>query len=171
VQDDWKVTDKLTLNLGLRYEYESPRTDRFNQLTNFDYNATPPLTAPGLNLRGALTFVGVNGNPREQWNSDRNNFAPRIGFAWNVRPKTVVRGGAGIFYTPLTGVGGASGAFGVSGFEAATTLVTSLNGVTPINFLDNPYPTGINLPTGSSLGPATVSRIAICGSLIRYSGT
>jgi outer membrane receptor protein involved in Fe transport len=156
VQDDWKVTDKLTLNLGLRYEYESPRTDRFNQLTNFDYNATPPLTAPGLNLRGALTFVGVNGNPREQWNSDRNNFAPRIGFAWNVRPKTVVRGGAGIFYTPLTGVGGASGAFGVSGFEAATTLVTSLNGVTPINFLDNPYPTGINLPTGSSLGPATL---------------
>jgi hypothetical protein len=156
LQDDWKLTDKLTLNLGLRYEYESPRTERYNQLTNFDFNATPPLTAAGLNLKGALTFVGVNGKPREQWNPDRNNFAPRLGFAWNVAPKTVVRGGGGIFYAAMTGVGGASGAFGVSGFEAATTLVTSLNGVTPLNFLDNPYPTGINQPTGSSLGAATL---------------
>jgi outer membrane receptor protein involved in Fe transport len=156
VQDDWKVTDKLTLNLGLRYEFESPRTERYNQLTNFDFNGTPPLTAAGLNLRGALSFVGVNGNPRGQWNPDKNNFAPRIGFAWNVAPKTVVRGGAGLFYAALTGVGGASGAFGVSGFEAATSVVTSLNGVTPLNYLDNPYPTGINQPTGSSLGAATL---------------
>lgn len=156
LQDDWKLTDKLTLNLGLRYEYEAPRTERYNQLTNFDFNATPPLTAAGLNLKGALSFVGVDSNSREQWNPDRNNFAPRIGFAWNVTPKTVVRGGGGIFYAAMTGVGGASGAFGVSGFEAATTLVTSLNGVTPLNFLDNPYPTGINQPTGSSLGAATL---------------
>jgi outer membrane receptor protein involved in Fe transport len=156
LQDDWKLTDKLTLNLGLRYEYESPRTERYNQLTNFDPAATPPLTAAGLSLKGALSFVGANGNSREQWNPDRNNFAPRIGFAWNVLPKTVVRGGGGIFYAAMTGVGGASGAFGVSGFEAATTLVTSLNGVTPLNFLDNPYPTGINQATGSSLGAATL---------------
>jgi outer membrane receptor protein involved in Fe transport len=155
-QDDWKLTDKFTLNLGVRYEYESPRTERYNQLTNFDFNATPPLTAAGLNLKGALSFVGVNGNAREQWNPDRNNLAPRFGFAWNVAPKTVVRGGGGLFYAAMTGVGGASGAFGVSGFEAATTLVTSLNGVTPLNFLDNPYPTGINQPTGSRLGAATL---------------
>jgi hypothetical protein len=140
----------------VRYEYESPRTDRYNQLTNFDLNAKPPLTAPDLNLRGALSFVGVNGNPREQWNPDRNNIAPRFGFAWQVTPKTVVRGGGGIFYAAMTGVGGASGSFGVSGFEAATAMVTSLNGVTPLNFLDNPYPTGINQPTGSQLGAATL---------------
>jgi outer membrane receptor protein involved in Fe transport len=161
LQDDWKLTDKLTLNLGVRYEYESPRTDRFNQLTNFDLNAKPPLTAPGLNLRGALSFVGVNGNPREQWNPDRNNIAPRIGFAWQLTPKTVVRGGGGVFYAAMTGVGGASGSFGVSGFEAATAMVTSLNGVTPLNFLDNPYPTGVNQPTGSSLGAATLLGQAI----------
>jgi outer membrane receptor protein involved in Fe transport len=161
LQDDWKLTNKLTLNLGVRYEYESPRTERYNQLTNFDPNATPPLTATGLNLKGALSFVGVNGNPREQWNPDRNNFAPRIGFAWNVAPKTVVRGGGGIFYAAMTGVGGASGSFGVSGFEAATAMVTSLNGVTPLNFLDNPYPTGINQPTGNSLGAATLLGQAI----------
>jgi outer membrane receptor protein involved in Fe transport len=156
VQDDWKLTDKLTLNLGLRYEYESPRTERYNQLTNFDLSATPPLTAAGLNLKGALSFAGVGGNPREQWNPDRNNLAPRIGFAWNVAPKTVVRGGGGIFHAAMTGVGGASASFGVSGFEAATAMVTSLNGVTPLNFLDNPYPTGINQPTGSRLGAATL---------------
>ncbi len=155
-QDDWKLTDKLTLNLGLRYEYESPRTERYNQLTNFDPDAKPPLTAPGLNLAGALSFVGVNGNPQGQWNPDRNNFAPRFGFAWNFAPKTVARGGGGIFYAAMTGVGGASGAFGVSGFEAATTLVTSLNGVTPLNFLDNPYPTGVSQPTGGTLGAATL---------------
>ncbi len=156
LQDDWKLTDKLTLNLGVRYEYESPRTDRYNQLTNFDFNARPPLTAADLTPRGALSFAGVNGNPREQWNPDRNNIAPRIGFAWNVTPKTVVRGGGGIFYAALTGVGGASGSFGVSGFEAATAMVSSLDGVRPLNYLDNPYPTGINQPTGSSLGAATL---------------
>jgi outer membrane receptor protein involved in Fe transport len=156
LQDDWKVANKLTFNLGLRYEYESPRTERYNQLTNFDQTATPPLAAAGLNLKGALTFVGVNGNPREQWNADRNNFAPRIGFAWNVTPKTVVRGGGGLFYAAMTGVGGASVAIGVAGFEATSTMVTTLNGVTPTNYLDNPYPNGLVLPTGSRLGPATL---------------
>jgi outer membrane receptor protein involved in Fe transport len=155
VQDDWKVANNFTLNLGLRYEYESPRTERYNQLTNFDFNATPPLTGTGLNLKGALSFVGVNGNSREHWNPDRNNFAPRIGFAWNVLPKTVVRGGGGIFYAAMTGVGGASAAIGVTGFEATSAMVTSLNGVTPLNFLDNPYPTGLVLPTGSRLGAGT----------------
>ncbi len=164
LQDDWKLMNKLTLNMGVRYEYESPRTERYNQLTNFDPNATPPLTAAGLNLKGALSFVGVNGNAREHWNPDRNNFAPRIGFAWNVAPKTVVRGGGGLFYAAMTGVGGASGAFGVSGFEAATAMVTSLNGVTPLNYLDNPYPTGINQATGNRLGAAT-----LLGQAIRFS--
>ena len=156
VQDDWKAANNLTLNLGVRYEYESPRTERYNQLTNFDPNAKPPLTADGLALKGALAFVGVNGSPREQWNPDRNNFAPRIGFAWNVTPKTVVRGGGGLFYAAMTGVGGASVAIGVSGFEATSTMVTSLNGVTPLNFLDNPYPNGLVQPSGSSLGAATL---------------
>ncbi len=164
LQDDWKLTDKLTVNLGLRYEFESPREDRYNQLTNFDYNLKAPLTAAGLNLNGALSFVGVGNNSRKQWNPDKNNFAPRIGFAWQLAPKTVLRGGGGIFYAALTGVGGGAAAFGVTGFEASTAVVTSLNGVTPINFLDNPYPTGINQPTGSSLGAATM-----LGQNVRFS--
>ncbi|MGH8244961.1 MAG: TonB-dependent receptor domain-containing protein, partial [Gammaproteobacteria bacterium] len=156
VQDSWRVTPKLTVTLGLRYDYESPRVDRFNQLTNFDYGLTPPLSAPGLDLKGALTFVGVGGLPRENAVPDRNNIAPRAGIAYRLTPKTVIRTGAGIFYSSTTGVGTGSGAFGTSGFQAGTQAVTSLDGVTPVFNWSNPYPDGFNRATGSSLGAATL---------------
>jgi outer membrane receptor protein involved in Fe transport len=156
VQDGWKLTSNLTLNIGLRYEIETPRTERYNQLTNFDYNAASPLSAPGLSLKGALTFVGVNGASRYQSNPDRNNFAPRVGFAWHVTPKTVIRAGGGIFFGTNFGVGGAPSTFGISGFGTSTNLVTSLDGVTPTISLSNPYATGLNTPTGSSLGASTL---------------
>ncbi len=156
LQDDWKVNANLTLNLGVRYEYETPRTDRFNQLTNFNYSAVPPLTAPGLNLHGALSFPGVNGVSRYQSNPDTNNWSPRLGFAWHAISKTVVRGGAGIFYGTNWGVGSAPGTFGVSGFNTVTNIVSSTDGVTPSFSLANPYPTGLNAATGSSLGSATL---------------
>jgi hypothetical protein len=161
VQDDWKATKKLTVNLGLRYEYEGPRTDRFNQLANFDYHLQPPLQAPGMNLRGALTFVGVNGNPRGQTEPDRNNIAPRLGIAYRLTNKTVIRAGAGLFYGTIWGVGSAATAFGASGFFASTTMTPSLDGVTPLNTLRNPYPSGLVLPTGSSRGAATLLGQAI----------
>jgi hypothetical protein len=124
-------------------------------LTNFDYGATPPLTAPGLNLHGALAFVGVNGIPRYQANVDSNNFAPRVGLAWHVTPKTVLRSGGGLFYGTVIGIGGAPNNFGISGFDTTTNIVNSLDGVTPIVSLSNPYPNQLNRPSGSSLGPAT----------------
>ncbi|MEO7145127.1 MAG: TonB-dependent receptor, partial [Bryobacteraceae bacterium] len=151
LQDDWKLTNRLTLNLGLRYDVELPRTDRFNQFTNFNYGAVPPLTAPELSLHGALSFVGVNGVSRGQYNPDLNNFAPRVGFAWSVTPKTVVRAGGGLFYAPMTGIGGAPASFGISGFDTTTSIVTSLDGFTPITYLNNPYPNGLNQATGSKL--------------------
>jgi hypothetical protein len=156
LQDDWKVTSTLTLNLGVRYEYETPRSDRYNQLTNFNYTAVPPLTTPGLNLMGTLAFPGVNGLSRYQGNSDFNNFGPRAGFSWHPLSKTVFRGGAGMFYGNSWGIGGAPTAFGVSGFSAATSVVSSLDGVTPVTTLSNPYPTGLNQATGSSAGGATL---------------
>jgi len=161
LQDAYKVSTRLTLNLGLRWEMETPRTDRFNQLTNFDFDARPPLNAPNLNLRGALTFVGVNGLPRTNTVFDKNNFAPRFGFAYQVAPKTVVRGGAGVFYSSITGIGSGFGSFGVSGFSAQTTMVTSLDGLTPFNTLRNPFPTGLVRASGSSQGPATLLGQAI----------
>jgi hypothetical protein len=156
LQDDWKATSTLTLNLGVRYEVETPRTERYNQLTNFDYLAIPPLNAPGLNLHGALSFPGVNGLSRYQSSPDVNNFGPRAGFAWRPFAKTVVRGGMGLFYGNNWGVGGAPSSFGVSGFSAPTNVVSSLDGVTPVTTLSNPYPAGLNSATGSSGGAATL---------------
>jgi hypothetical protein len=156
VQDDWKVTSTFTVNLGMRYEIETPRTDRYNQLANFNYQGAVPLNIPGLTLKGALEFPGVNGLSRYQSNVDANNLAPRLGFAWHATPKTVVRGGGGIFYATNWGVGSAPSTFGISGFTASTNMVPSLDGVTPLNTVSNPFPTGLNSAFGSSLGAATL---------------
>ncbi len=156
VEDEWKVSSNFTLNLGLRYEIELPRTDRYNQLTNFNYQAASPLQVPGLNLHGALSFVGVNGVSRYDANPDTNNFAPRVGFSWHATPKTVIRSGVGMFYGTNWGIGGAPAGFGISGFAATTDIVSSLNGVTPVVNFANPYPNGLNRPTGNSLGTSTL---------------
>ncbi len=173
LQADWKVNLSLTVNFGLRYDYEAPRTDRYNQFTNFDFNAAPPLQNTGLALKGALSFVGVNGNSRYQTNPDHNNIAPRLGFAWKVGQKTVIRGGGGLFYGTMLGVGGAGTNFGVSGFAAVTNMLTSQDGVTPFRYLSNPYPDGILPATGSSAGAATLLGQAVSitdrGNYLPYS--
>ncbi|MGH9661433.1 MAG: carboxypeptidase regulatory-like domain-containing protein, partial [Bryobacteraceae bacterium] len=75
VQEDWKVSQRLTLNFGLRYELETPYTERYNRMSyGFDENAKPPVSAPGLDLRGGILFAGVNGNPRRGGIVDGNNF-------------------------------------------------------------------------------------------------
>ena len=78
-QDDWKVTPSLTLNVGLRWDYEAPVAERYDrQLGEFDFNAASPIAsrAPGLNLRGAVNFSNLSGRPRGAFAADRNNFQP-----------------------------------------------------------------------------------------------
>jgi hypothetical protein len=152
VQDDLKVTTRLTLNLGVRYEIESSRTDRYNRLSWDDFASVSPLhTAAGLGpIRGGLAFAAVNGNPRSQANGAYNNWGPRFGFAYNAAGRLVVRGGYGMFYSPRMWQG--IGQFGQVGFSASTPFVPSVDGFTPVNSLRNPFPNGYNAPTGSSLG-------------------
>lgn len=92
IQDDWKLRPNFTLNLGVRYEYFNVLSERDNQVANFVFG-------PGGGLAGSRV------EPTDQlYNPDRNNFAPRIGFAWSpsrFRDKLVVRGGAGIFYNRI----------------------------------------------------------------------
>ena len=162
-QDDWRVTLRLTLNLGVRYDYTAPWTERYNRQTSLDLNSPSPLQVPGLNLTGGLIFPGVGGLPRGQYNSDRDNVAPRFGFALKATRNTVVRGGYGIFYGPPTGGGYNGNAVPISGFQASTPWVGSVDGITPTNYLSNPYPNGFVFATGSSAGLATLLGQAITG--------
>jgi Carboxypeptidase regulatory-like domain/TonB dependent receptor len=158
VQDDFKVSSRLTLNLGLRYEVETGRSEREDRLSWFDPSAASPIASRvGLPaLRGGLKFAGVDGNPRRQKDTDFNNFGPRVGFAYTLDPKTVMRGGYGVFYLPMTGDDTGRN-LGGEGFFAATSYVSSLDGgITPAGRLSNPFPNGLNQPPGSSQGLLTL---------------
>jgi hypothetical protein len=158
LQDDFRVSSKLTLNLGLRYEVETGRRERQDRLSWFDPDVPNPIGPKvGLpNLRGGLQFAGVDGNPRRQKDTDFNNLGPRLGFAYTLDAKTVVRGGYGIFYLPMTGDDTGRN-LGGEGFFAATSYVSSLDGgITPAGRLGNPFPSGLNQPPGSSEGLVTL---------------
>jgi hypothetical protein len=148
-QDDWHVSSKLTLNLGLRYDYESPYTERFNRLlTSFCTTCTNPLQSQvtGLTLKGGLQFASSSN--RLPYSRDLNNLQPRVGAAYQWTPTTVMRAGFGIIYfntfeNPLA-----------NGFTQSNSINNYSNNL-PINSISNPYPTGVIQPTGSALGLAT----------------
>ena len=155
VQDDWRATESLTLNFGLRYEYEPGIAARDNEFTvGFDREALFPMQVPGMELRGGLLYAGVDGNPTRQ-SKPLNNVAPRGGFAWSLTEKTVVRGGYGLYWVPPLSDTGES-AIGARGYSASTTFLSSTDGgLTPVGTISNPFPAGITPPQGNSLGLAT----------------
>ncbi len=155
-QDDWKLTPSLTLNLGIRYDYNTPWSERFNRITGWDPNSPSPLQLPGLNLVGGLDFPGTNGLSRYHFNPDKKTgVQPRLGFAYAVTDSTALRGGFGLFMGPTVGSGYNGNGVPGTGFVGSTPWVTTLNGVNPLNLLRNPFPTGFVYATGSSLGLAT----------------
>src|ERR1700751_3355891 len=87
VQDDFKLTSKLTLNLGVRYDYTTPIYDKYNQMANLDF------------ATGQLVLAGQNGASRGLVYTDKDDLAPRLGLAWQVMRKTVVRAGYGRFFS------------------------------------------------------------------------
>src|SRR5206468_2078382 len=109
VQDDWKVTPRLTINAGLRYEWSTPYTERFNRLQFNDFTADTGISIP-VNRDASGTFPqfgqigeirGLSAFPSSGHRNspvDRNNWAPRLGFAYQLTSNTVLRGGAGVFY-------------------------------------------------------------------------
>ena len=163
LQDDWKLARNFTINLGLRYEFDVPRTERFNRLAYFDDDATSPLAGvvpanaffDPSQLKGAVVFIDENN--RQQVDTDYDNISPRIGFAWNFAEKTVVRGGYGIFYMPShVQAAGHSGSSGMIGYNTQSDMIVSVDSNrTPLRYIDNPFPDGFNLPPGNSLGAST----------------
>ncbi|MGB8727014.1 MAG: carboxypeptidase regulatory-like domain-containing protein [Candidatus Sulfotelmatobacter sp.] len=164
-QDNWKVTPKLTLNLGLRYDVSLPRTDRFNHQNWFNPDAVNPLNGGSFTYSDPVTGnpvtrpllggeVFANSHQRTTYVTDWKDFQPRFGFAYQFAEKMVVRGGYGIYYGQSRS--GASGVvpYGGQGFNEYTNVISTYNndGATPYLHLSNPFPNGLNQPAGSSLG-------------------
>jgi hypothetical protein len=170
IQDDYKVNSKLTLNVGLRYELETPVTERYNrsvaQFANDEPNPIeaqaranyarapiPELPPDQFRVLGGLTFVGVNGRGRNYWNGEKNNFMPRIGLAYQLGTRTVVRAGWGMFYDTI-GVNKSDSI--QTGFSQSTPIQASLNsGLTYVATNADPLPNGLIPPAGASGGLTT----------------
>lgn len=152
-QDDWRVTPKLTLSAGLRYENQRPATERHNRIALFNTNAVNPIsTAYGSTLRGAFEYAGVNGRGRNAWEADNKNFGPRLGAAYRFTDKLVGRLGGGIFYGPASAMLSFDREGQSPGYNSLTNWVGSQdsNGYIPTNLVSNPFPNGINQPTGNA---------------------
>ncbi len=160
-QNDWKVNRRLTLNLGLRWDVNVAPNERYNRLNrSLEPNVTNPANAlidrtqfPNLpQLKGGLLFAGVNDIERIAGDIDWNNIQPRIGFAYLLREKLVMRGGWGLYFVNPT-----NAYLQHNGFQVTSNVINSLDGGrTPIEgVLSNPFPNGITIPAGAAGGAAT----------------
>jgi hypothetical protein len=150
-QDDWKVTSKFTLNLGLRYEWSTPYTERNNLLQFSDFNGNSGITVPGLPITAPLKGITLfPSSSQRNVPVDRNNFGPRLGLAYQLDPNTVIRGGAGVYY----GLNVATNFqyTGTAFRETATMFFTNDNFVTRDATLANPFPSGLTGPQGTKYG-------------------
>jgi hypothetical protein len=124
-------------------------------VVGFDTKTVNPLAAnvTGILPKGVIEFAGVNGNSIHVSNPNMNKMAPRVGIAWQVAPKTTIRGGYGVFWAPQFAIGTP---YNPPGYTATSTYVSSNDGnATPANSLTNPFPGGLARPTGSTLGDLT----------------
>jgi hypothetical protein len=167
LQDDWRVTSRLTLSLGLRWDVEVPQRERFLRANRgFDpsapnpveaavqaayaRNPIPELPASQFSVRGGQLFAGVDGQPARVFATDYRTWQPRAGLAFRVDSKTAIRAGFGLFTSKTIDRGGQLG------FSIETPYVATVDGGrTPANSLSNPFPQGLLAPSGASLGLAT----------------
>jgi hypothetical protein len=166
-QDDWRVNDRFTINYGVRIESETGLIERNDLATvGFDYGAVSPLnslvnvidpvTGQRRQIMGGLMYAGVDGNPREQGNQPKIKAAPRVGMVYSFNPKTVLRGGWGLYYSPWNYAAAGTNGWGQIGYSATTQLVNPQTaGSVPTTTIDNPFPQGLVQPSGNSLGLLT----------------
>jgi hypothetical protein len=164
IHDDWKITRRLTLNIGLRWDLYSPTTEKWNRINGpFDPTVASPIAQqipanmlaqyPELrNLKGSLTFAGQNGVGTTPAHFNKGNFQPRFGAAYQMSNRWVMRGGVGLSYSNPNNDYNQN-----AGFQTSTALVNTNDGGRTYlpNILSNPYPSGISVPTGASAGALT----------------
>ena len=161
LQDDWRVAKKLTLNFGIRWDYESPITDRYNHFVcGFDPSTVSHLgSSSGPAVAGGVTYC--DSSHRLPYKRDLNNFGPRFGFAYQPTRKLVIRGGWGVTYAPTADVAPATGysyttapATSVSNAGLVPFTATGCSGAN-CGMLSNPFPGGVLPPPGKSQGLLT----------------
>ena len=158
VQDQWRVTPRLTVNVGVRYENQRPATERFNRIEYFNTTVVNPISSQlGFKVLGGLEYAGANGNDRYAWPPNNRDFAPRAGLAWKVTDRLVARVGAGIYFLPPSAMLSFDNPGQFYGFSSSTPFnATTQNGYVPLNLVNSPFPNGLNQPTGSSQGLSTL---------------
>ncbi len=155
VQDDWHLRRNLTVNMGLRWDYQGPMHDKYNRLLDgFCTTCTSPLGfIPELGtVQGGPTYAGDGGSPSGIFNRKFDNFGPRVGFAYNFAHDTVLRGGWGVIYASEMLEPGAAPGFSQ---ETSLTAVPGAAGVFNPNISQaNPFPNGLLPIAGDGYGLA-----------------
>src|SRR5262245_56614725 len=165
-QDDWRVNSRFTLNYGIRLEHEPGLQERDNNFTvGFDPAITSALSTvtipadpvagtPARQVTGGLMYAGVNGAPTVQGDIPALKWSPRVGAVYSLNEKTVVRGGYGLYWAPFNYQipSTANNNYGQVGFSQNTILTSSRSNPTT---LENPFPNGVQAPTGNTLGALT----------------
>jgi len=148
IQDQYRVSKKLTVNFGLRWEHETGLQEVNNGiLVGFNGTTNNPLGSPG------VVEFGGNGNKTTAGDPYGNKWGPRFGFAYSLNDKTVVRGGYGVFFAPQFAIGSP---LATVGYNATTSYIASTNSdLTSIGTLSNPFPSGISPPVAKTLGALT----------------
>jgi len=174
VHDDWKVSSRLSVNVGIRFSHEGPITERYNRgNAGFDPNAALPIAAQvaanyaaspvaqlaALNIKGGLGFLGAGNTPTGYLSVPALYYEPRVGYAYRINDHIVWRGGYGIYIAPNN-----NSNFQTTGFSQTTQMITSLNNnLTPFNTLSNPFPNGVAVPPQASGGVLTGLGTSING--------
>jgi Carboxypeptidase regulatory-like domain/TonB dependent receptor-like, beta-barrel len=158
VQDDWRINQRLTLNIGLRWDLQFPMVEEKNNFNWFTPNTASPIAAqvPSLSLQGATQFA--SNSQRNPYIMNMHDLAPRVGLAYRLTNTLVMRTGYGIFYAPnpydtSANVG--------SGFSQSTPFVSTLNGASPIATISDPFPNGLVPPFGLGATPSAAANLGL----------